>query len=580
MITAEPVVNQTEGTLSSWDDAQLFWRAWEPVERKLSHAIILLHRGHEHSSRLQRLIDELDMPDIPFYAYDMRGHGHSEGERGYADNYDVWIRDLDAFVHWVKKRTGLKDQNLAIIGNSVGAVTACAWIHTYGAKIGSLVLAAPAFRIRLYVPFAIPGLRFLHAIRPRSFVKSYVRSSMLTHDIGEAKAYDSDPLITRNIAVSVLLGLHDRGRQLVEYASEITTPIMLLSAGKDYVVDTRSQKQFFEHLGSETKAWHDYPDCFHALLYESNANQILAKARHFIEQSFANAPTVAANTAQSHQNYQNLLHKPSLAAKASALAQQLMLKTVGRLSKGIQTGWKTGFDSGPSLQYVYENKATGITPLGKLIDRIYLNAPGWQGVRQRKKHLDDLLLEAVRQSIKDFGEVIIFDPAIGSGKYLLDLLQLLPQDRIAAIVHDLSEDNINALNKLIAEKQLPLQARVANAFDPNSYQHLHSAPTVVVVSGLYELFPDNDLVTASLSALCRCMRPGGQLIYTGQPWHPQQNMIGRVLINSRGKPWIMRCRPQQELDDLVGEAGFEKLSTRATNQGIFTVSVARKRIYL
>src|SRR3970282_1803867 len=55
---------------------------------------------------------------------------------------------------------------------------------------------------------------------------------------------------------------------------------------------------------------------------------------------------------------------------------KLLLKTVGRLSEGIRLGWRSGFDSGQSLDYVYANTPRGITPLGRLLDRIYLNSVG------------------------------------------------------------------------------------------------------------------------------------------------------------------------------------------------------------
>ena len=61
------------------------------------------------------------------------------------------------------------------------------------------------------------------------------------------------------------------------------------------------------------------------------------------------------------------------------------MKSGGRLSKGIDLGWRSGFDSGLTLDYVYENKAQGSTPVGRLIDRNYLNSIGWRGIRQQKQ---------------------------------------------------------------------------------------------------------------------------------------------------------------------------------------------------
>ncbi len=102
-------------------------------------------------------------------------------------------------------------------------------------------------------------------------------------------------------------------------------------------------------------------------------------------------------------------------------------------------------------------------------------------------------------------------------------------------------------------------------------------PTIAIASGLYELFPHNGPVVRSLQGLADAVLPGGHLIYTNQPWHPQVEFIARVLANREGQPWIMRRRTQAEMDALVTEAGFEKTAMEIDRWGIFTVSLARKR---
>ena len=84
------------------------------------------------------------------------------------------------------------------------------------------------------------------------------------------------------------------------------------------------------------------------------------------------------------------------------------------------------------------------------------------------------------------------------------------------------------------------------------------APTLAVVSGLYELFPDNDAVLRSLQGIAATVPVGGYLAYTGQPWHPQLEFIARALTSHRGgAAWVMRRRTQQEMDELVRLAGFD-----------------------
>ena len=64
----------------------------------------------------------------------------------------------------------------------------------------------------------------------------------------------------------------------------------------------------------------------------------------------------------------------------------------------MRTGWQTGFDSGESLDYIYENSPRGWSPLGRLIDRQYLNAIGWRGIRQRKMHLHKMVGAAIERA--------------------------------------------------------------------------------------------------------------------------------------------------------------------------------------
>src|SRR5947208_14887458 len=121
-----------------------------------------------------------------------------------------------------------------------------------------------------------------------------------------------------------------------------------------------------------------------------------------------------------------------------------------------------------------------------------------------------------------------------------------------------------------------VSAEVADAFDREAVARIQPRATIGIVSGLYELFPSNDLVLNSLAGLAEAIEPGGYLIYTNQPWHPQMEFIGRVLRNREGRPWIMRRRTTAEMDQLVRASGFEKIDMEVDQWGMFTVSIARR----
>ena len=258
---------------------------------------------------------------------------------------------------------------------------------------------------------------------------------------------------------------------------------------------------------------------------------------------------------------------------------RLLLNTVGRLSHGIQLAWQTGFDSGATLDYVYENRPQGITPLGRWLDRFYLDSPGWRGIRQRRANLERTLRETLQHLRAEGKPARLLDIASGPGRYVLETLRDLNDPRIYARLQDWDPRNVEAAGRRAQELGVANVTCVrGDAFDPAALDSLEPRPTLAIVSGLFELFPDNEMVTRSLRGLAAALRDGGYLIYTNQPWHPQLEFIARVLINREGKPWIMRCRSQSEMDELVRAVGFEKLSMATDDHGIFTVSVARRSI--
>jgi SAM-dependent methyltransferase len=253
------------------------------------------------------------------------------------------------------------------------------------------------------------------------------------------------------------------------------------------------------------------------------------------------------------------------------------MKTGGRLSKGIDLGWRSGFDSGLTLDYVYENKAQGSTRLGRFIDHGYLNSIGWRGIRERKKNLEKLLRNVIAKTHASGRPVRIVDIAAGGGRYLLETMRALPDIPMTALLRDYKQENVEAATRLAQSLGLTnVKVVSGDAFDRASLAAIEPRPTIGIVSGLFELFPSNEGVLTSLRGLADAIEPGGHLVYTNQPWHPQVEFIARVLRNREGKPWIMRRRTTAEMDELVRTAGFEKLTMEVDEWGIFTVSVARR----
>jgi alpha-beta hydrolase superfamily lysophospholipase len=576
-LRAPAVLEPIEQTLTLRDGAELFYRAWLP-EAPTSKALLLFHRGHEHSGRWQETVAALELDDVAVFAWDQRGHGRSSGERGSAPDLATVIRDVDEWVHHLCTTYGIELPRTVVLAHSLGAVIATAWVHDFAPPIRGLILATPAFRVKLYVPFAVPLLRLRQQLFGPGYVKSFVKATMLTHDPEQASHYKADPLIFRQIAVNMLLDLHKTSTRLLDDSGAVSVPLFVLAARSDWVVNDRAQRQFVERASSPVKRFEVLNGFSHAIFHERHRRLVVEKVRDWIGERFAgpNSPPSLVDADQhgfTHDEFERLQRPGGLWFGPV----RSMMKGPGRLSRGIDIGWKHGFDSGVMLDYIYENRAQGRTPLGRLIDRSFLNAIGWRGIRIRRMLLEQVLRSLIKQTHAAGRPVRLLDIASGPGRYVLETIHALHTIPISAVLRDYKHENLDAAARLrdsLGLAQVTL-AR-ADAFDQAELAVLTPRPTIAIASGLYELFPDNGPVVRSLRGLADTIEPGGHLIYTNQPWHPQVEFIARVLANREGQPWIMRRRTQAEMDELVRIAGFEKISQEIDPCGIFTVSAARR----
>ncbi|MCH1783797.1 alpha/beta fold hydrolase [Psychrobacter glaciei] len=609
-----------ESCYNAYDGTAIYYRYWltMPLEgikqagqqQTQQRQVILLHRGHEHSGRLAELGEQFAKAGYQVFAWDARGNGRSGGTKDHAESVTELERDLDGFVQLVIGQTGVAIADTLIVASSIGAVLAAAWVHDYAPNIRGMILGTPALSIRLYMPFAIPSLKVARALGLMSRVSSYVKAQVLTHDKDAQQAYNADPLISNSISTDLLIDTHATGQRLLDDAGAITVPTFILCAGKDYVVDKQAERDFYEALNTTDKRWQLYPDSYHAIFHETNKADVFADCIEFAEQVFSKnvkAPDLSA----AHLNSASKDKVDRLAIKPfnpSFAITRFAMQKFGHVSDAIATGLEHGFDSGHSLDHVYYNQPSGQNKFGQAIDKFYLSNIGWQGIRIRREHILELAREALAdiksgnqnqasqnqasqnqasQNSTESFQPKLLDIASGHGFYAFDLLTEFTNLHVE--LRDYEQHNIQALQA--KAEQLEIADRVLtcqkDAFDPASYSHVQKGGgdakdlddkkfDIAIASGVFELFSDNTLPATALTGIYDSLKSGGYLLYTNQPWHPEQEFISKTLNNHRGSSWVMRCRSQAEMDQLVENAGFKKVAMRIDRFGIFTVSLAIK----
>lgn len=569
----------SEATFLSFDGVEIFYR-YMLSDDMSANTLVFLHRGHEHSGRVVEFAEQLADGKYSCFAYDMRGHGLSGGPTAWAESFDTWIKDLNSFIGMLHARHQIKTENIVVVANSVGSAMAVSWIINYGARIKGIILGAPAFSIRLYVPFAYSFLKFASFFSDKLFVTSYVKSALLTSDVAEAERYDNDPKITKKIGVNILVSLLASMEALFKRLEDFETPVLLISAGKDYIVRNSWHARFVGKISSKQKTHIVMADYKHAIFHEKDRADIIRPCQEFISSLFAKTntlPAIVEPRLHTLNEYQGLQSKGSKPLQLYYWSFRRLLETLGKQSLGVSIGLKQGFDSGVSLDYVYQNTPSGSSRLGKALDRMYLNSVGWRNIRKRKAHLVHTLEALARKMVAENIKPVILDLACGAGRYLFEAQSKLGHPAVLCL-NDVDPAALDKARELAAHHNATeVHYSQYDIFKAELTDGLEIQPNIVIVSGVFELYHHNDLLLDVLKRLHAKMADKSYLIYSGQPWHPQLQLIARLLNNRLGQRWIMRRRIQREMDELVAAAGFQKINTLADDMGIFTISCAAKR---
>ena len=142
---------RSESFFTGLQNTRLFYQMWEP-EQPRGH-LIITHGQAEHSGCYPRLIEGLKELSFSVYAWDMRGHGRSEGQRGYAREFEDYVKDLQLFIQHLRDERGLYPKNLHLLGHSMGGLVQLKMLLNNGHwEFPGQILSSPMLGVAVDVP--------------------------------------------------------------------------------------------------------------------------------------------------------------------------------------------------------------------------------------------------------------------------------------------------------------------------------------------------------------------------------------------------------------------------------------------
>lgn len=268
-----------EGHFRGAAQNELFFETWSPSQARGS--LIITHGLAEHTDCYHPLAEVLADDGWQVYAWDMRGHGRSEGKRGFVLDIADFIADLGCFYRLVIERN--LDFKPVLFGHSLGGLVTTRFVEMEAPEISALVLSSPGFGLSMPVPKYKEMLANV-AIKwfPQITMFNEIKYTDLTHDPEMLKSYAADTLRHDKISPGLFLSMVANFPRALEDADKIQVPVLMQLAGDDRLVSTAASREVFARLPNKKNQVLTYAESYHEIYNDLDRQQAIADLKKFI----------------------------------------------------------------------------------------------------------------------------------------------------------------------------------------------------------------------------------------------------------------------------------------------------------
>jgi acylglycerol lipase len=235
------------GQITARDGVKLELYEWLVPDPRIT--VMLLHGYAEYCARYEHVAKAWNARGIQVIGCDLRGHGRSQGDRGFVERFEDYHRDVDALMEAGHARAP-KGGPLAIFGHSNGGLIAFTWLLAgNGHDLDGLVVSSPFLGLSLKAsPLKLAAGKVMAKILPKVGLPSGLSGKDVCTDENFQKNYDSDPLIFKNANARWFAEAMSAIDQVQVRAGQLKTPMLLVYAGEDRVASAAESDRFSRNL--------------------------------------------------------------------------------------------------------------------------------------------------------------------------------------------------------------------------------------------------------------------------------------------------------------------------------------------
>ncbi|MBN2349420.1 MAG: lysophospholipase [Bacteroidales bacterium] len=253
------------------DGIKIFAQSWQPAH-KPKGLIILVHGLGDHSSRYGNWASKLTDVGFAVITSDLRGHGRSEGKRGYARSFSKYLNDCELLV----QQAGFLFPGTykILYGHSLGGNIVVNYITSRQADINALIISAPWFSLA-FKPSRIKYIagNILQHIMPGKVISTGLNPEHTSRDIKSVYLYKKDPLIHYKISMKLFFEILNAGTRASKSIYKINVPVLVMHGTADKITSFNTTQNFVQNAGYYT-TFKEWPGYFHELHFDIGADQV------------------------------------------------------------------------------------------------------------------------------------------------------------------------------------------------------------------------------------------------------------------------------------------------------------------
>lgn len=250
------------------DGLRLYYQHCVPDSGRGGHGsppllLIIVHGLGEHSHRYQNVMDAMVSRQMGVAAFDLRGHGRSEGRRGHIRSFRDYLQDAHQFIQ-LCKALHPEPCKLFLVGHSLGGLIVLAYCLERTESLSGVIASGPAIGVKLEVPIYKKVLASaLSAFLPSIRFQNEVRPHLLSRDPLVVKNYLSDPLVHHEATARFYTETIKTMAEVQRNIRALHLPVLFLQGENDRIVDLGATEQAFQAIGFKDKTLRLYPNNLH-----------------------------------------------------------------------------------------------------------------------------------------------------------------------------------------------------------------------------------------------------------------------------------------------------------------------------